>query len=278
MYSRVLSFHVFGWMLLAIGMVVYLALPRIAFDTYMADQRLPISLAFMLIACGHLDIGGTFVRRTFATIFVAVLALRIFEVQAEWNEAARTSNSFYAAMQQIERGSKILVAYADPEADDESHNQILVHAACLAIIERSSLVTTAFTVVGKHILRARSDYRDLVDTEDGTPPSVNQLLEVAANPEMEANAYWGDWTADYDYVYFLFTGPDHQNPHPLHLATRYVGERFVLYRVLPPDRSEETPETQESPATEPGPQVVNAVPPIAQGSALPRLRIRSRVN
>ena len=34
----------------------------------------------------------------------------------------------------------------------------LVHAACLAIIERSALVTTAFTVVGKQILRVKEPF------------------------------------------------------------------------------------------------------------------------
>ena len=32
------------------------AMPRIIFETYMADQRLPISLAFMMIACAHLNL------------------------------------------------------------------------------------------------------------------------------------------------------------------------------------------------------------------------------
>src|SRR6266545_1469382 len=35
---RALQFHPFGWVLLAVGGVTYLALPRVLFDTYMADQ------------------------------------------------------------------------------------------------------------------------------------------------------------------------------------------------------------------------------------------------
>jgi hypothetical protein len=46
--------------------------------------------------------------------------------------------------------------------------ELLVHAACIAMIERSALVTTAFTVQGKQILRVRDEYRDIVDTKDGT--------------------------------------------------------------------------------------------------------------
>ena len=233
MYCRVLRFHALGWMLLVVAAVIYVVMPRIIFDTYMADQRLPISIAFMVLACGRLDIEHAYVRPAFATILVALLALRLFEVQTVWNDASRTSDAFRQSINHIERGSKILVAYADPDAGDGPRDQELMHAACLAIIERSSMVTTAFTVVGKQIMRARAEYRERVDTEDGTPPSVRQLLDLASDPESESDAYWSDWTADYDYVYVLFTRPDQENPYPTRLAAKFVGERFALYRILP---------------------------------------------
>src|SRR6266436_5341211 len=77
---RALRFHPFGWVLLAVGGATYLALPRVLFDTYMADQRLPIALAFMIIACAHLDLRDEFVRRGFATVLFLLLAVRAFEV------------------------------------------------------------------------------------------------------------------------------------------------------------------------------------------------------
>jgi hypothetical protein len=147
-------------------------------------------------------------------------------------------------------------------------------------------VTTAFTVVGKQILSARGGYRDIVDTEDGTPPSVSQLLEVAAKPEIEADGYWSDWTADYNYVYFLFTRPGYQNPDPLHLQTEHVGNGFALYRILPPDRSAPDPElppAQDATAPdvvasagiEPNEQVARLLSRIRHGAAL---KLRHRVN
>ncbi len=277
-YRRALRVHAFGWMLLAVSAILYLAMPRMLFDTYMADQRLPISIAFMVLACGQLNVRSRFTRPAFAAVLVTLLALRIFEVQTVWNEASQTTDAFRQSINHIERGSKVLVAYADADAGEGLRDHGLVHAACLAIIERSSLVTTAFTVVGKQILRARADYRDRVDTEDGTPPSVAQLLELAADPEMESDAYWSDWTADYDYVYVLFTRPNQENPDPSHLAAKFVGERFALYRILPPEP--EAPATQEPPAAGAGAQVVGVGPEIRQGAVAPRVRQRrvSRVN
>src|SRR5436309_2855030 len=173
---RALQFHPFGWMLLAVGGITYLALPRVLFDPYMADQRLPIALAFMIIACAHLDLRDEFVRRGFATVLVLLLAVRAFEVQGVWRELSRGTASFRDSVRHIERGSKVLVAYADPDNGDNARDLWLTHAACLAIIERSALVTTAFTVLGKQVMHVRRDYRDRVDTEDGTPPSIRQLL------------------------------------------------------------------------------------------------------
>src|SRR5260370_37991702 len=76
LYHRALRFHAFGFVLLAVGAVVYMAMPRVIFDTYMADQRLPISLAFMVIACAQLDLRRLGLRHPFVGYgAVAVLFL-----------------------------------------------------------------------------------------------------------------------------------------------------------------------------------------------------------
>src|SRR5262249_35816713 len=62
---RLLRFHPIGWVLLAVGCAVYLALPRVMFATYMADQRLPLALAYFAIACLHIDMRHRLVRRGF---------------------------------------------------------------------------------------------------------------------------------------------------------------------------------------------------------------------
>src|SRR6266571_9343719 len=229
---RALQFHPFGWMLLAVGGITYLALPRVLFDTYMADQRLPIALAFMIIACAHLDLRDEFVRRGFATVLVLLLAVRAFEVQGVWREISRGTASFRESVRQIERGSKVLVAYADPDNGDNVRELWLTHAACLAIIERSALVTTAFTVLGKQVMHVRRNYRDRVDTEDGTPPSVKQLLQPSIpTDDDEDPPYWSRWTTDYDYLYILFTDRDYANPDPTRLTPLFAGNRFVLYHI-----------------------------------------------
>jgi hypothetical protein len=228
---RAISFHAVGVGLLAIGVLVYMALPRVIFETYMADQRLPISLAFMLIACTDLDLRDKVVRRGFAVVLVVMLGIRVGEVESMWSSLSGGIDSFRQSVQLIDRGAKVLVAYADPDGGDDVHDLGLVHADCFAIIERSALVTTAFTVVGKQIMHARPEYRARVDTVDGTPPMINELVRLARNEDAQSDNYWRRWTADYDYLYVLFVDGNYENPDPEHLTTLFTGDRFVLYRI-----------------------------------------------
>jgi hypothetical protein len=232
---RALRFHPFGFVLLAIGAVVYMALPRVAFDTYMADQRLPISLAFMVVACAQLDLRRfglrhALVRRGAVAVLFLLLAARVFEVQTVWAALSPGAASFRQSVELIDRGAKVMVAYADPDGGDNVRNLGLVHAACLAVIERSALVTTVFTVVGKQVLHVRADYRDRVDTQDGTPPTIENLLHVTKQ-NASGDDYWRRWTTDYDYVYVLFTEARHENPDPARLTPIFAGEKFMLYRI-----------------------------------------------
>lgn len=229
--DRALSFHPLGLVLLAVGAVVYMALPRVVFETYMADQRLPISLAFVLIACVDLDFRRRIVRRGFAAALILLLAMRVTEVESMWRELSAGTESFRQSVDLLDRGAKVLVAYADPDGGDDVRDLGLVHADCIAIIERSALVTTAFTVVGKQILHARPAYRERVDTVDGTPPMITDLVQVADKADNNGDDYWRRWTSDYDYLYVLFTDPGFQNPDPEHLTEMFTGERFVLYRI-----------------------------------------------
>ncbi len=228
---RAISFHAVGVGLLAIGVLVYMALPRVIFETYMADQRLPISLAFMLIACTDLDLRDRVVRRGFAVVLLVILGIRVGEVESMWSSLSGGIDSFRQSVQLIDRGAKVLVAYADPDGGDDVHDLGLVHADCFAIIERSALVTTAFTVVGKQIMHARPEFRARVDTVDGTPPMINELVRLARNEDAQSDNYWRRWTADYDYLYVLFVDGNYENPDPEHLTTLFTGDRFVLYRI-----------------------------------------------
>lgn len=226
--------HPVGWILLVVGAVVYLAMPRVLFASFMADQRMPIALAFMLIGCVDIRLHHRLVRRGFIALLLVMLAVRLIEVDVSWSNLSVTTGEFRSSTKRIKPGSKVLVTYAVSSGGDDVADLGLVHAACIAMIERQSLVTTAFTVQGKQILHVRPEWRDMVDREDGTPPTVAQLIVEAERPDPDSKQYWREWPSRFDYLYVLFTGDEAQNPDPTRLTLVVDGDRFQLYRIMKP--------------------------------------------
>lgn len=231
---HLLRVHRVGLALLVIGTVVYLAMPRMLFASYTADQRLPVALAFMLVGMVDVRLHHRLVRRSFIALLLVLLAVRLIEVDVSWSDLSATTTEFRASTKRLKPGSKVLVAYATPAGGDDVADLGLVHAVCIAMIERQSLVTTAFTTQGKQILRVRPEYRELVDREDGTPPTVAQLVVEAERPDPDAKDYWRDWSNRFDYLYVLFTGDETPNPDPARLTLLQDGDRFQLYRINRP--------------------------------------------
>lgn len=217
--------------LLIVGGAVYLVMPRTAFATYMADQRLPVALAFMVLAAVRVDLRHRMVRQGFAIILIALLAIRVGEVQLVWDRLSVWTQTFQESVKKIDRGARVLVVYADPRGGINPTDLGLVHAACLAIIEKSALVPTVFNVAGKQILRVNKPYRDFVDTEDGNPPTLEQMLLAEDEPTPDGPRYWDLWPKHFDYVYLLFTEPNDLNPDPDRLTLVKAGARFQLYKV-----------------------------------------------
>ena len=230
---RILLFHPLVFVLLVVGGAVYFALPRIMFDTYMTDQRVPIGIAFMLFACGDLHLRHRLVRRGFLVVLIVLIAGRLIEIDYNWSQLSDSTSQFRSSVRRIQPGSKVFVAYADRSLGEDVRDLGLVHAACIAAIEKGALVTTLFTVFGKQVLHAKPEYKDYVDAIDGTPPQTAQLIVAAEHPVPGTPAFWLNWTK-FDYLYVLFTEDEAPNPDPSRLRLVADGDRFQLYRILRP--------------------------------------------
>jgi hypothetical protein len=226
---RALHMHSVGWVLLAVGTAIYLALPRVLFGAHMADQRLPIALLFMLAAAIRIDPADRGRRDGLPALLVILLGLRLGEVQLTWNDLARGPTEALHSVGAIARGARVLVVHAYRSATGLISDLGLLHIASLATIERSALVSTAFTVEGKHILQVRQEFRRYVDTRDGTPPSIPIFLAAATEP---GPYYFSEWPRHFDYVFVLFTNPGASNPDPARLEPVNSGRHFQLYRVI----------------------------------------------
>jgi hypothetical protein len=186
-----------------------------------------------LFGCGELELRRRMVRRGLLIVLVVLTAGRLLEIDLNWSQLSDSGSEFRSSVRHIARGSKVFVAYADHSFGDDVRDLGLIHAACLATIERSALVTTLFTVPGKQVLHVRPEYRDYVDIHDGTPPSTAQLIVAAEHPLPDMPAFWLNWTK-FDYLYVLFTEDDAPSPDPSRLKLVADGDRFQLYRIIRP--------------------------------------------
>ena len=89
-------------------------------------------------------------------------------------------------------------------------------------------------------MHVRPQYRDYVDTHDGTPPSIAQLLVAADHPMPGMRAFWLNWTK-FDYLYLLFTESEAPNPDPSRLQLVTDGDGFQLYRIYKPEFARSRP-------------------------------------
>jgi hypothetical protein len=227
----ILHVHPVGWALLGVGAVIYLALPRVLFAAHLADQRLPIALAFMLVAGIRVDLRDRRMRSVFVALIAVALALRLSEVQIVWNDLSRGPIEARRSVMSIERGARVLVVHGDRSSTGLISDLGLLHIASLATIERSALVSTAFAVEGKHILQVRDEFRPFVDDKDGTPPSIPYFLDAAGG---DRPYYFSDWPHHFDNVFILFTQSGAADPDPGRLALVNEGRHFQLYRVIAP--------------------------------------------
>ena len=231
-YHHALSFHPVGWAILGVGTVIYLAMPRALLAAHLADQRLPIAVAFMVVSCFDVDLRHRMARRGFVALIAFLLAARVIEVQLVWDHLAHGTEEFLQSVKLIKRGARVLVVHGDRSAGKEISDFGLVHAASLATIEGSAMVTTAFTVSGKHILHVRKEYQKFVETEDRSPPSIPHFVQAADRTRAGVSYFWDFWPRHYDYVYILFTAAGAGNPDIKHLELIYGGAGFQLYRVI----------------------------------------------
>ena len=120
-FRRELRVHPAGWVLLGLGAVVYLAMPNIMFDTYVADERLPIAIVLAAIAFTTLDVADRRPRYGIVLVLVCLLALRVVEVGVVWSELSLQTADVRASTRFIaQRGARVLVAQTEDTSENEA--------------------------------------------------------------------------------------------------------------------------------------------------------------
>ncbi len=226
-------FHPAGLIVVAVLSVTFFAMPRMAFGSWMADQRLVVGIFFLTLGFISIDLRKLENQNAFFAICLVAIAFRIVDVSVNWSALSQPLLELRTSLRAMKPGSRLLVAQADEPAGG-AIDAALAHAPNMAVIERSALVSRLFVVPGKQILHARPDYRGHVDTEDGDTPSISRVIVAAAPGDGTGDGphYWDQWPDFFDYLIVLGTDPDESaNPAPDLLQLVHNGRGFQLYRV-----------------------------------------------
>jgi hypothetical protein len=237
-WRRIVFMHPFGWIFLAIAAAVYLVIPNEGMGSWGAAIRVPLAVLFVLFGVLRWCLSSVALQRGFLAAIVLLSAFRAVTVEAAFRRYAAVADDLTASLPLIPRGSRVLVA-ADYTRREEALAAIQ-ELPCLAIIERSSLVSIAYTHPQQQILLVKPPYREMTGGYSDQPVALPALLEPtppepAAPPFFDPSGrfYWADWERNYDYVYVIYR--DHQpSPAPARLALLYDGHEFQLFRVIPP--------------------------------------------
>jgi hypothetical protein len=233
LHRGILSVHWAALPLALFGFAVFLAMPYTLFGSEMADQRMPVALLLMLIGFVHLDPEDKWSKAGFLVLVIGFALLRVGDVTLQWVRMGKIYQDFRTSLSEVPRGSKILVAHADDPKGTQAEQDAISHAPCVAMIERSALVSTAFTVKGKQIMTVHRAFHAQVDTEDGNPPTISQLVasSYVRPDDAPRDHFWDNWTDEDDFVYVLYTEREADNPDPTNLDLVHDGRGFQLYKV-----------------------------------------------
>ncbi|HET8709788.1 MAG TPA: hypothetical protein VFM32_00325 [Spongiibacteraceae bacterium] len=230
---KLVRFHPAGVMIAAVLAIAFWIMPRQAFGSWMADQRLVVGIFFMSLGFISVDLHKLEKQNFFFTICLVAIAFRVVDVSVNWSALSQPMLELKNALHSLPPGSRLFVAQVD-NLQDGTIDDALSHAPNLAVIERSALVSRLFTVEGKQIVHAHGEFHEHVDTEDGDTPTISQaLVNAKTEPPPGADSpYWDDWEDFYDYLIVLGTDPeDTNNPAPDILQLLHIGRGFDLYKI-----------------------------------------------
>ncbi|HTH16673.1 MAG TPA: hypothetical protein VL974_08480, partial [Magnetospirillum sp.] len=125
---RLLRLHSAGWVLFIVSAGIFMAMPRVLFGSWLADQRMPIAIVFLLIGFLRPAGGERVLGAGFYALLLAAAMFRFVDVEAHWTQLGGRYDEFRASTQVIAPGASVMVATADQPSGTDVANQAVSHA------------------------------------------------------------------------------------------------------------------------------------------------------
>ena len=238
MRQRRVFMHPFGWILLAVVAPVYLVIPNEGMGSWGAAVRMPVAVLFVLFGVLRWNLPSRALQQGFLLAVAAIAVFRLTTVESVVRRYNAVADDVRASLSLIPPGSRVLIA-ADYAHKDEAL-QSIQELPMLAMIERSSLVSIAYSHPQQQILVVKPPYRESTGGYSDQPVALPALLDhTPPDPhdsplyDPAGRFYWADWERNYDYVYVIYRSGQ-PNPAPDRLALLRNGDQFQLFRVISP--------------------------------------------
>lgn len=231
-----LRIHPVGWLILILGMIIYLMMPRWLFGSWAADLRFPIATLLIFIGFTHWSFKKIYSRALFLGVIVAIILIRVTQVGTAWSKYDQVYADIRKGFTHVDPGSFVVsVPYKRPPPYPYKTALPLNHSISSAVIDRSIFTPTLFR--GKSfVLKYKPGYKvnrvhyrkyfytlgDVVEAE----------LENDSNSRKRKN--WLRWKKYIDYIYVLYMPEKDPNPLPNILELKYQGENFRIYKLIKP--------------------------------------------
>jgi hypothetical protein len=242
------------WPLSAL-IVAAILMPNNLMSVWGTDFRLPTVVLLLLIAGTDLP----FRTRKRAALFVAcvgaLLLVRVGTVTADWRRMDADISAFRAALDVIDRGSKVVVVQSFPHDVPPAPNLYAYrHFAAFAVIDRDVFLPHLFSAAtplrfispGGHwttgqlaVVRDPEWHPGEVATsaeEYKLRMAVRNVTRAIQTFDLATSTVdWTDWPEQFDYL-IVFDYGQFENPVPALLTELRRGSCFTIFRIRPPDR------------------------------------------
>jgi hypothetical protein len=138
---RILLHARLRWSVLGL-FAAFLLLPSRLISTAGIDHRLPVAIAFLLVAATDWNEVSSVTQRNIGGLLAVLLIVRLTVVGVSWNSADAVFDSLLPAFSAIDPGAT--VAVAAPAHDVQAGAAPLLHFPTLAVLYRDAFVPTLF--------------------------------------------------------------------------------------------------------------------------------------
>lgn len=226
------------WSLLALLLVSFI-IPQAVGGGAVLAIRLPIALAFFLIASLSLSWLSPRSEKLFILILLLFLVMRSVDVTLHWRAQDTRYREFWGISSLIEPGAKVLALQS---RELEKQAMLDMHVVTLSVVSRCTFVPHMAKLKDQHPI-APSKANAKIDGGSAVPVTMSQLLggirfesgteDSTSHAGSASKPYYFDWPHHFDYLIHL--NPEN-DPIPskalAFIRPVHHGSFFVLYRVL----------------------------------------------